>query len=90
MVNVNIEILDVFPDPVILVNRAREVVFANKSAENILGASYEGRDLALSFRHPAVLTAADDVLAGAGKSQGGFPVSTRGTTPSGAGHRADG
>ncbi len=69
MVNVNIEILDVFPDPVILVNRAREVVFANKSAENILGASYEGRDLALSFRHPAVLTAADDVLAGAGKSQ---------------------
>lgn len=62
--NFNTAILDIYPDPVILLNGAREVVFANKAASNILDASYAGRDLALSFRHPTVLAAADEVLAG--------------------------
>ncbi len=69
MNNLNTAILNIFPDPVILLNEAREIIFANKSAEDLLSISYAGRDLALSFRHPAVLTAADEVLGGVAERQ---------------------
>ncbi len=60
-------ILDQFPDPVILLNRRREVLFANTAAGDVLSGRFAGRDLALSFRHPAVLEIADRVI-GTGRS----------------------
>ena len=48
-------ILNTLPDPIILVNRQREVVDANQAAEDLLGKHYRGRELAASLRHPDVL-----------------------------------
>ncbi len=62
-------LLNAFPDPVILLNQAREVVFANSAAADVLDTKYEGRDLALSFRVPEVLAAADVVMAGAAEQE---------------------
>lgn len=58
-------ILDHLREPVILLGARREVIFANEAAVELLEASFFGRDLALSFRHPSVLEIADAVLAGA-------------------------
>jgi two-component system phosphate regulon sensor histidine kinase PhoR len=57
-------VLDHIPDPVILLGAQREVIFANRAAVELLQASYRSRDLAQSFRHPAVLEIADAVLRG--------------------------
>jgi signal transduction histidine kinase len=54
-------ILESFPDPVVVVSRARVVVAANRAAREIVGLGYHGRDLALSLRHPEVLDAVDRV-----------------------------
>jgi two-component system, OmpR family, phosphate regulon sensor histidine kinase PhoR len=61
----NAQLFHAFPDPVILLNKSREVIFANRAAVEMLEAKYEGSDLALSFRVPNVLEAADAVLSGA-------------------------
>jgi len=55
-------LLDEFPDPVILVDADRKLVFANTEAGNLVDISQTGRDLAVSFRHPSVLEAVDLVL----------------------------
>ncbi len=57
-------LLDQFPDPVILLNGRREVLFANAAAADVLSGTFAGRDLAVSFRHPAVLEAADAIING--------------------------
>jgi two-component system phosphate regulon sensor histidine kinase PhoR len=57
-------LLNAFPDPVILLNIEREVVFANSAAIEMLDNRFENRDLAQSFQYPDVLEAADAVLAG--------------------------
>jgi two-component system phosphate regulon sensor histidine kinase PhoR len=53
------DILDYLPEPVLLLNPAREIVAASRAAQEALGVSATGRDLALSLRHPAVLAAVD-------------------------------
>ncbi|MDH5749917.1 MAG: PAS domain-containing protein, partial [Rhodospirillales bacterium] len=58
------EILNGFPDPVIMLNTRREIVGRNTAAREFLGTGPMGRDLSLSLRHPAILAAADAVLAG--------------------------
>lgn len=58
------EVLEAFPDPVILLNAARSIVTANRPARDVLGVGRLGGDLALSLRHPDVLAAVDTVLAG--------------------------
>ncbi|MBT3990574.1 MAG: PAS domain-containing protein [Rhodospirillaceae bacterium] len=63
--NFNAGLFNALPDPVILLNISREVVFANRAAVDMLAAKYEGRDLALSFRVPDVLAAAEAVVQGA-------------------------
>jgi two-component system phosphate regulon sensor histidine kinase PhoR len=57
-------ILAALPDPLILLDRRREVVSANEAATEMLGAELVGRDLAAALRNPAVLAAADAVLRG--------------------------
>jgi two-component system phosphate regulon sensor histidine kinase PhoR len=58
------QLLEQFPDPVLLINGAREIVAANRPARDGLGVGTLGRDLALTVRHPDVLTAVETVVAG--------------------------
>jgi len=62
MLGVETGILDSFPDPVVVVSKLRLVVAANRAAREILAQNYLGRDLAISLRHPEVLSAVDAVL----------------------------
>ncbi|MFZ1413784.1 MAG: ATP-binding protein [Defluviicoccus sp.] len=57
-------LLDRLPDPVILINRAREITAVNRMAREIVGVGEVGRDLALTMRHPRVLAAVEAVLTG--------------------------
>jgi len=52
------------PDPQILLDSQRRIVRANPAATEFVGIVPEGNDLAASLRNPAVLAAADAVLAG--------------------------
>ncbi len=52
-------------EPVLLVDPARRVREANRAARALFGARIVGRDLALHLRHPAVLDAIAQVVAGA-------------------------
>ena len=59
------EFLEAVPDPLIVVNDAREVMAVNAPAREVLGIGGLGRDLAMSLRHPEVLAAVDAIAAGA-------------------------
>jgi two-component system, OmpR family, phosphate regulon sensor histidine kinase PhoR len=52
------------PDPLILIDRQRRIVSANAASAAFIGAGGEPRDLAGALRNPALLAAADAVLAG--------------------------
>ncbi len=52
------------PDPLILIDRNRRIVRANAAWAELIGSVLEPRDLAAALRNPAVLGAADAVLAG--------------------------
>jgi two-component system phosphate regulon sensor histidine kinase PhoR len=58
------QLVEGFPDPVILLNRLREIIILNRVARDLLGISGTGRDLALSLRHPGVLAAVETVGTG--------------------------
>ena len=61
-------VLDGISDAVLLLDERRTVVAANLAARELLDDRLVGRDLALSLRQPEVLEAANDTLAGGGKS----------------------
>ena len=63
------------PDPLILIDRNRRIVRANPAWADFIGAVSEPRDLASALRNPAVLAAADAVLAGADVRTVEFSVS---------------
>jgi len=54
----------VIPDPQILLDAQRRIIRANPAASEFVGSVLETSDLAASLRNPAVLAAADAVLAG--------------------------
>ena len=58
-------ILDGIRDPVVLLDRRRRVVAANRAAREVLQVRLIGRDLAQSIRHPGALEAVDAVIGGA-------------------------
>jgi two-component system phosphate regulon sensor histidine kinase PhoR len=55
-------LLDKLSDPIILVDRGRKVLFANSAALDVVDALRIGKDLAISWRHPAALEAVDACL----------------------------
>ncbi len=55
-------LLDKLSDPIILVDRGRKVLFANSAALGVVDALRIGKDLAISWRHPAALEAVDACL----------------------------
>lgn len=69
-------VIDILPDPVLLIAPDRRVTRANRSACELAGFDLKGHDLASGLRKPELIAAVDDVLAGAeGKSiEITFPV----------------
>ena len=63
LVAIHEAILDASPDPLILIDAARQVTRANTAARELFGSTIEGRDLASVIRHPDVLEGADECLA---------------------------
>lgn len=57
--------LEAVPDPLIVLNDAREILAVNAPAREALGIGRLGRDLAMSLRHPEILAAVDAISAGA-------------------------
>jgi two-component system phosphate regulon sensor histidine kinase PhoR len=57
-------VIAALPDPLILLDERRRVVYANTQAASLFGAVEGPRDLATLLRNPAVLAAADAVLQG--------------------------
>jgi len=55
-------LLDKLSDPIILVDHSRKVLFANSAALGVVDALQIGKDLAISWRHPAALAAVDACL----------------------------
>lgn len=58
-------VIDMLPDPVLLIAADRRVTHANRSARELAGIDLRGYDLASGLRKPQLLAAIDDVLAGA-------------------------
>ena len=48
-----------FPEPIILLNQAREIMMMNGAARELAGGDFTGRDLAMALRVPVLLEAAD-------------------------------
>ncbi len=55
-------VLDGISDAVILLNEGRTVITANGAARDLLNERLEGRDLALSLRHPDALEAVNEAI----------------------------
>lgn len=58
-------VIDMLPDPVLLIAADRRVTHANRAARELAGIDLRGYDLASGLRKPELLAAVDDVLAGA-------------------------
>lgn len=61
-------VLEGIPDPVIVLNAAREIVATNGAAREGFAIGPLGRDLALSMRHPEVLAAVEAATTGGSPS----------------------
>ena len=70
----NDSLFDNLPDPLVLLDPERRVVRFNQSALSVFGRDITGRDLSVALRDPAVLEAADAVLAGAQSRGGAFDL----------------
>jgi two-component system phosphate regulon sensor histidine kinase PhoR len=72
-------VLDRLPDPLLRLSADRIVIQANEAARKLLGPNLAGRDLASVIRTPAVLEAADRVLADGGdfEAEVEFSITTR-------------
>jgi two-component system phosphate regulon sensor histidine kinase PhoR len=71
---INESLLDSLPDPIILLDAGRRVLFSNAAVRQQLGASGIGRDLASLVRDPRVLESASAVLQGAAPREVGFEM----------------
>jgi two-component system phosphate regulon sensor histidine kinase PhoR len=69
-------VIDVLPDPLLLIATDRRVSHANRAARELAGIDLKGYDLASGLRNPQLIAAVDAVLAGAsGQSlEISFPV----------------
>ena len=75
----NQTILELLPVPIILMSSDQTISFANQAAETILDEALAGKKLPSVLRAPALLGAANAVIAGAGSQQATFDLG--GDTP---------
>ena len=69
-------VIDVLPDPMVLIATDRRVTHANRAAQELAGIGLKGYDIASGLRNPQLIAAVDAVLAG-GSGQSleiSFPV----------------
>ncbi len=64
LVSAHEAVLNRLPDPFICLDGERQVIRANEAARVLFGRDLAGRDLAAALRNPALLEAADRVVAG--------------------------
>ncbi|MGE0743846.1 MAG: ATP-binding protein [Rhodospirillales bacterium] len=57
-------ILERLPDPLVMIDSQRRITRTNLSAEDLVGKKIKGTDLAYFIRSPALLEAADAIIAG--------------------------
>ncbi|MDH5187996.1 MAG: ATP-binding protein [Rhodospirillaceae bacterium] len=57
-------ILDALPDPVVLLDKKREVLALNQAAAELMGDNARGSDLSMSFRHPQILDSVSMAISG--------------------------
>lgn len=69
---INESLLDSLPDPIILLDAKRQVLFSNAAVRQQFGASGMGRDLANLVRDPRILENTTAVLAGAARREVSF------------------
>lgn len=69
-------VLESLHDPLLLCDSTRQVMRANQAARHLFGEKIAGRDLAGAIRAPAVLAAADAVLAGGASRTVEFVIPT--------------
>lgn len=67
-------ILDSLKDPLLLIDKSREIVGANQAAEGVFGGEILNRDLATVIRNPPILEAADRALAHGEASETTFSI----------------
>jgi len=60
-------VFEALPDPVLLLDRRRQITRLNRAAAALFGVGATGRDLAAAVRDPALLEAVDHVLAHGGE-----------------------
>ena len=70
----NEAILATLPDPLIMLDEERRIVRANPAAVELFGPGIGGRDLTAVLRSPALLRAADAVLAGGADQVSDFTI----------------
>ena len=57
-------LLNALGEPILLINKSREIILANNVALDLFGRRIEGSDFARAIRHPAALHHVDRMLAG--------------------------
>ena len=57
-------VIDVLPDPFLLIDARERIVQANRAAQSLFGRTIVGRDLAAVLRDPAILAAVERAIAG--------------------------
>ncbi|MBL4600874.1 MAG: PAS domain-containing protein [Rhizobiaceae bacterium] len=57
-------LLDALNEPILLVDQSREIILANRAAQDLFGRQIEGLDFSRTIRHPSALQHLDRVLAG--------------------------
>jgi two-component system phosphate regulon sensor histidine kinase PhoR len=77
LVSAHESVLDSLPDPLMRVDEQRNLVRANIAARKLLGDRIVGRDLAQVLRNPALLEAADRVIAGETAAEVEFTITTQ-------------
>lgn len=71
---INESLLDSLPDPIILLDANRHILFSNAAVRQQFGASGIGRDLASLVRDPRVLESATAVLQGEARREVSFEI----------------
>ena len=57
-----VSVIDGLPDPLLILNKKRDVTLANRAARELLGRAVVGRDLAFTMRQPHILAIIDKAL----------------------------
>jgi len=67
-------VFEALPDPVLLLDRRRQITRLNRAAAALFGVGAAGRDLAVAIRDPALLEAVDHVLEHGGEENVEFTL----------------